>query len=192
MDDVKSLMEELNEIVLGLEGNQSVDDVLDDYDTAREMLDGLASRPGFADSVEGAKNALVMIMNNNLHGIVKTVYESAQKNIAKAKTIDDKILALSDARELLERPLLYPEHAEDDFLQKALAAFADYDSRLNRALADQIAASSEAEFRNAVAGIQYTATDKQIRFLIDLGANPRDLDGITKQQASAMITRLKG
>jgi hypothetical protein len=47
------------------------------------------------------------------------------------------------------------------------------------------------EFRNAVAGITYTATDKQVRYLIGLGAKPRDLDGITKQQAGAMTSRMK-
>jgi len=54
-----------------------------------------------------------------------------------------------------------------------------------------VAEREEEEFRNAVAGITYTATDKQVRYLISLGAKPRDLDGITKQQAGAMISRMK-
>jgi hypothetical protein len=39
-------------------------------------------------------------------------------------------------------------------------------------------------------GAPYALTDKQIRYLLNLGAKPKTLEDITKPQASAMITRL--
>ena len=54
----------------------------------------------------------------------------------------------------------------------------------------QAKAAAEQEFRDAVEGLSYTATDKQMRFLLNLGAERKDLEGISKRKASQLIDRL--
>jgi len=46
------------------------------------------------------------------------------------------------------------------------------------------------EWKDVAARISYTATDRQIHFLLDLGAQPAQLEGIDTRQASDLIGRL--
>lgn len=54
-----------------------------------------------------------------------------------------------------------------------------------RETSEQLQAKWEAVARQ----IQYTATDRQIYFLLSLGVEPKDLQGITKSQASELIDK---
>ena len=218
LSDAKQLFTELKEIIarLSTSGRRLVSEILDDYETARSLVEEISdyydeqarkikALPGQEtqrspiedisdrsdEIVRGLLDTLVSDMNRNLPGTVKAVYEDTRNQIEEAATAEQKLEALIEGQALLGRLTAFPEHAEHPLLQKALHAFDDYESTLQRALANETAKREEEEFRNAVAGITYTATDKQMRYLIGLGANPRDLDGITKQQASAMITRMK-
>jgi hypothetical protein len=156
-----------------------------------QLMDFLERGDEMLSGCQGLRDTLLDFMNEELPHIVKSVYENTRNEIEEAATAIQKLQALIKGQALLQRFIAFPEHTENPLLRKALLACDDYESTLERALANETAERDEEEYRNAVAGISYTATEKQVRYLINLGANPRDLDGITKQQASAMINRMK-
>lgn len=51
-------------------------------------------------------------------------------------------------------------------------------------------ARRQEKWEHVAAGISYTATDRQIYFLLDLGADPKQLNDIDKREASALIDEL--
>jgi len=174
------------DIVQALMGDEarSAHEAVRYYAEARRSIKSLEGR-GAAVSPE-LKAALANAMSAKLDGVVLTICQEARQEIAQAKTFKDKYRLARAASRALEPLASFPEHAGHPELKKALA---DLEGQAADAL-QALAGKEDADLQREIARIRFTATEKQIRYLLNLGAEPQQLDGITKKQASAMIGRL--
>lgn len=198
MDDMLESMKELMELLHVFTANESreISDIISDYEQIRDLINDIEEDEGYeqssiAEVLEPAKSAIISTINNNMQRIVSNIYEDIRSELAKAKSLEDRIYAIAEGKELLDRLDQYPEHTNHEFLQKIINVIETYESQIDEAFQKKYVEQQEAELHRLMAGIEYTATDKQIKYLLALGAKPRQLHGITKEKASAMIARLK-
>jgi len=193
MTYIQELMNELEKPlrILSTPGACDPEEIIANYQTFRELTEEMETDEdyrdsGFAQTADTCKATIIRVINRNMKNIVSCIYENMRDDLERAKTIEDRIRAIARGKSLLDTLEEYPEHANHPYLQKALGAIEAYEAKLDDALERE----EEAEFRREMAGIEYTATDRQVKYLLSLGAKPPQLQGITKERASAMITRL--
>jgi hypothetical protein len=134
---------------------------------------------------------MVTSMERNLDTIVKAIYEDVRAEIDEMTALEEKRDAIVEGRELLESLSQYPEHSAHPKLLKALSILEDHEMRMVRTIALRCESEEEERLVQLKKTITFTASDKQVLYLLNLGAKPEHLAGITKVQASAMITALK-
>ncbi len=181
------------------EEEREVEDRLRDYETFRELADEVEADEDYEQLCEetglstlrGAIEGIINTMNHNIQDIITAVYEGMRKNLVEAQTNKDRIHAIAEGKSIFDRLEAFPEHAQHPFLVKVIQTVEGFEAQLDETLANEKAARQDALFRKEMAGIEYTATEKQIKCLLSLGAKPHQLSGITKQRASAMIDSLK-
>ena len=186
LEEKRGLSEGVQDVVQALMGGEArpAHEVLRYYVEARKSIAGLETR-GAAVSPD-LKAALANAMNSKLPAVVAAICEGAEREMAQAGSFKDRYRLVRAATRALEPLERFPEHAGRPELKKAMAALGKHASEALHALAGE----EEEEFRREIAGITFTATEKQIRYLLNLGAEPQQLDGITEKQASVMIGRL--
>lgn len=174
-------------------GTRTVTDFLDNYEEFRSALSDCVDSCDDRDTLEALNDIqepAIEIVNKHIKPIVTGVYDEARAAIERDGDLEAKLDAIMEAKGTLERIAQYPEHRDHRLLKSALGAIEDFEMKLMRHLAKEDDAREEKAFREAVSGITYTATDKQVRYLLALGAKPEHLVNITKTEASALIDRL--